>query len=71
MLGVCGTWLLDIARSCVSISGHWEEERATFCTPQGRVVRRTYNYRTQVVLAVFMMCFAALALTAVDAINPE
>ncbi len=55
----------------MSISGHWAEERATFCTPQGRVVRRTYNYRTQVVLAVFMMCFAALALTAVDAINPE
>ncbi len=39
--------------------------------PEARVVRRTYNYRTQVVLAVFMMCFAALALTSVDAFNPE
>jgi len=39
--------------------------------PEVKVVRRTYNYRSQVALAIFMMCFAALALTSVDAFNPE
>ncbi len=36
-----------------------------------KVVRRTYKYRRQVALAVFMMAFVAVALTTTDALNPE
>jgi hypothetical protein len=34
-------------------------------------VRRNYEYRKQVGLAVFMMAFVLVALTTTDAFNPD